>query len=135
MKAAVSRMSSGTVEGCRRCNMLRRLPRRSQPIATSEHGWSQSSQQQHPCCIESHGGGHSSEKSPYVGVSLGARVLWEREGKGSSSWGGLNRMCMLFQKASLQACKPGQLEGGKSVCMPGSVPPLWLEFDCLFWND
>ena len=81
------------------------------------------------------GGGHSSEKSPYVGVSLGARVLWEREGKGSSSWGGLNRMCMLFQKASLQACKPGQLEGGKSVCMPGSVPPLWLEFDCLFWND
>jgi hypothetical protein len=46
MKAAVSRMSSGTVEGCRRCNMLRRLPRRSQPMATK------SSQQRHPCSIE-----------------------------------------------------------------------------------
>ena len=64
------------------------------------------------------------------------RVLAKWEGE---HWGevdlGLIRMCMLFQKASLQACKPGQLEGGKSVCMPGSVPPLWLEFDCLFWND
>jgi hypothetical protein len=70
MKTAVSRMSSGTVEGCRRCNMLRRLPRRRQPTATSDHGWSQSSQQRHPCCIE-----------PWGTLAVNPHT-WESQGKG-----------------------------------------------------
>jgi len=112
METAVSRMSSGTVEGCRRCNMLRRLPRRRQPMAASDHGWSQSSQQRHPCCIEPWG--TLAVNHPYVGV-------WEGKGKGRvvgrAGRGLLIRMCMLFQKASLQAHNHSQLEEGKSASL------------------
>jgi hypothetical protein len=80
MKAAESRMSSGTVEGCRRYNTLRRLPRRRQPMATSEHGCSQSSEQRHPCWIEPWG--TLGVKSTDVGVSLGTRL-----GRVDSTWG------------------------------------------------
>lgn len=35
MERAVRQRSSGTMEGCRRCDMLPRFPRRRQPMATA----------------------------------------------------------------------------------------------------
>lgn len=72
--------------------------------AHGHHGWSQSSKQRHPCCIEPWC--TFSGKSPYI-------VTWEE------TWSVLRRVvshssnhqfrvCMLFQKASLQAHRPGE---------------------------
>lgn len=60
------------------------------------------------------------------------RVLAKWEGE---HWGevdlGLIRMCMLFQKASLQAHTPSQSAAGWSASLCACrtpVPPSWLEF-------
>jgi hypothetical protein len=69
--------------------MLRRLPRRRQPMATTDHGWVPK-QQAATSLLHHRAMGHVSGKSPYV--DGGNLIRCARPGKGrhddSSSWGG-----------------------------------------------